>query len=199
MDRKRFLRFAGLALALVLLLGTTALLAGDEPAGKEKKDKIYYTGNIYQTGRAGMPVLRVQFYIEDFSTPEEAAQLAQTLRDSGDAGLASALSKAKEKGNIQINNRLGYKMGFIRKIPTPDGGYIIRMATDRPISIPEVWGDTRSTDYTIGVVELKLDAEDKGEGVLIYAAKVKFNEQGMLEIETYGIAPAKIVNLKKWK
>jgi len=199
MDRTRFLRFASLALALILLLGTTALLAGDEPAAKEKKEKIYYDASIYQTGRAGMPVLRVQFLIEEFSTPEEAAQLAQILKESGDAGLAKALSKMKEKGNIQINNRLGYKIGFIRKIESPDGGYIIRMATDRPLTIPEVWGDTRSTDYTIGVVEMKLDAEDKGEGVIIYAAKVKFNEQNMLEIETYGIAPAKLVNIKKWK
>ena len=55
MNRKTFLRVACLTLALVLLLGATALLAGDEPAEKEK---IYYNGNIYQTGRAGMPVLR---------------------------------------------------------------------------------------------------------------------------------------------
>jgi hypothetical protein len=73
------------------------------------------------------------------------------------------------------------------------------MATDRPISIPELWGNTRSTEYSIGVIELKLNAEDKGEGALIYAAKVKFGDQGMLEIETYGIAPAKLVNVHKWK
>ena len=199
MNQKCAVKCVVFTLLLTLALGAAVLLAADEPAKAEKAKKIYYDANIYQEGRAGVPVMRVQFMIKQFSTPEEAAELAQTLKESGQEGLTKALSKLEEKGNISINNRLGYKIGFIRQIPTPDGGSIIRMATDRPISIPELWGGARSMDYTIGVVELKLDAEGKGEGLLIYAAKVKFNEQGMLEIETYGIAPAKLINVRKWK
>lgn len=197
MDQKTTHRIAAWVLLSGLFASFDAFSAGGDPAKAEKPKKIYYEASIIQEGRPGLPVIGVRFYIKEFSTAEEAKKLASTLEDSGQEGLSRELSKMVEKGNISIGNSLGYRIGFIRQISLPDGGWIIRMATDRPLSIPELWAGSRSTDYNIGVVELKLNAEGKGEGALIYAAKVKFNERGMLEIETFGIAPARLVNLRR--
>ena len=49
------------------------------------------------------------------------------------------------------------------------------LATDRPISLPELYNSTRSTNYKIGIVVLNVDKDGKGTGTFSPLCKVKFN------------------------
>lgn len=73
------------------------------------------------------------------------------------------------------------------------------MATNRPISFPELWNGTRSTDYPIGIVVLDVDKNAKGTGSFAPACKIKFNKKGELEIENYGQKPFRLANVHREK
>jgi len=61
--------------------------------------------------------------------------------------------------------------------------------TDRPVRFGEAWGDTRSRDYDISIVEIKIPKSTGGKvkatGSLLPAAKPRVNKKGELEIELY--------------
>jgi len=54
------------------------------------------------------------------------------------------------------------------------------------MSIPELRWSGRSTDYKISIVILDVNTEGKGDGLLYYAVKLKYNKNGQLELERYG-------------
>ena len=54
-------------------------------------------------------------------------------------------------------------------------------------------------DYPLGVIELELDADGKGEGRLIAAARLKFNKDGTLVIEQLGVRPFRLMKVKPQK
>ena len=61
---------------------------------------------------------------------------------------------------------------------------------------------SRSTDYTFGIVILDLKKNKKGKeegvGQLIYAAKVKVDGR-TVEVENYGIEPARLQGVRRQK
>jgi len=73
------------------------------------------------------------------------------------------------------------------------------LATDRPISFPELYNGTRSRDYPIGIVVLDLDKDGKGGGSFAPLCKVRFNKKGELEIENYAQKPFRLANVYREK
>ncbi len=133
-------------------------------------------------------------HIDEYATDEEIAQHAAVLAETGSRGLEKVLWKL-DRGWIKVGTSLGHVVGVARSIDT-DGGRIIRAVTDRPIQLFEVRRGLRSVDYPFGVIELELDADGKGEGRLIAAAKLEFTEDGTLEIEQLGTRPFKLMKIK---
>jgi hypothetical protein len=60
------------------------------------------------------------------------------------------------------------------------------------MSLPELWNSGRSTNYKFSIVVLDVNAEGKGDGLVYYAVKLKYNKNGQLELEHYGQAPGRI-------
>ncbi len=136
-----------------------------------------------------------RIHVTGFSTPEEIVQYANLLKEKGPDALVSALDKAQEKGFIQIGSSLGYHIAAIRSIDT-DTGRIIRAVTDRPIQFIEAFDRTRTYDYPFGILEIILDKDGKGEGKMIAAAKIDFNNDGNIQIESYDNAPFRLMGVK---
>jgi hypothetical protein len=77
---------------------------------------------------------------------------------------------------------------------------VIVLATDRAISMPEAWRNTRSMDYAITLVRLELDENNKGDGWLGFAMKLKVDpETKTLAIENYGTDPVQLRGVDKAK
>ncbi|MEE8161023.1 MAG: hypothetical protein V3T61_05240, partial [Acidobacteriota bacterium] len=76
----------------------------------------------------------------------------------------------------------------------------IIVVTARTIPGFELYVSGRSRDYPFGWFEFEIDEEGKGVGwgSAIVAAKLQFNDEGQLEIVSYGIQPFQLTNIKRW-
>lgn len=146
---------------------------------------------------AGSGTVRpITIYISDYSTDAEAHMLAGAFADGGSKALFKVLTRMKPKGRVAPTGSVGYQIRFIRSVQTPNGRKIM-MLTDRPIGFLEAYYGTRSRDYQYGLVELNVNDEGKGEGSLIWAAKVKAIRGDTIEVENFSIEPARLTNVRK--
>jgi hypothetical protein len=191
MTTKRFV-----ALCLFLCCAAAPAFSGSQ--GKESKSRIerFSATLAVISGPASGRVRQVTIYISDYSTEAEAAQLAGAFADGGSKALFKVLTKLKSKGRVAPTGSTGYQVRFIRSIQTPNGRKIV-MLTDRPISFLERYYGSRSSDYQYGLVELNINDDGKGEGSLIWAAKVKGISGGSIEVENFGIEPARLMKVRK--
>ncbi len=149
-----------------------------------------------RSGPGAGTVRQITIYINDYSPDAEAARLAGAFADGGADALFKMLTKLKTKGRIAPTGSTGYQVRFIRSVQTPNGRRIT-MLTDRPIGFLERYYGNRSTDYKYGLVELDINDDGKGEGSLIYAAKVKAISGTSIEVENFGIEPARLTKVRR--
>ena len=141
---------------------------------------------------AGLARIRIQ--IEEYTTDQETQEFVDILRNEGWRALEGRFLKI-EKGRFIRVGQLGHNIAFARTF-THDTGRIIRLATARPIAFAEMSRQTRSREHAFGLIELRLDQEGKGSGVVWAAASLEFNDEGQLEIESYGNPPFSITTIE---
>lgn len=145
--------------------------------------------------------INVKIFIRGYSNQQDAQRLHSILADGGPRGLLKTLQKMKSLGSIQREGAVGfYDFKFILSTPTANGRHIYAVA-DRPIGFLEAYYSTRSRDYPFGILELDLKADDKerekGEGTLIYAAKIKLLDSQKVDIENVTFAPIKLLGVRQ--
>ena len=142
----------------------------------------------------------VKIYINGYSSPQDAERLHAILLDGGPNGLLKTLRKMKSLGRIEREGSVGnYDFKFILSKPTATGRHIYAVA-DRPIGFLEAYFSTRSKDYPFGILELDLkddNEKEKGEGTLIYAAKVHVVSGEKVEIENVTFAPIRLLGVRQ--
>jgi hypothetical protein len=168
--------FASVFLFLIVLLGMA----------QEKMQPEEYQAQAMGQGTQLGKTFSVTVHVEQYSTPEERQVLVEAFEKAGSQGLFNALNKMHAKGHIAITGTLGYDIIFARTIPNPEGTKI-RILTNRPITIGEVWTDSRSMDYNLSALELDISKEHgKSTGILLPACQFKINKKtNELEIENY--------------
>ena len=193
MKTKLTLLFLFLSAALVL---TTTFSTGS--ASGASKDQIF-------SALAQLPTtattVNVRIQISGYSTVADAQALHGVLQDGGPDALLKTLEKMKSIGRIEREGTVGfYKLKFIIAKDTPNGRHIYAL-TDRPVGFLEAYFDTRSRDYPFGVLELDLKSNDKGrqkgEGTLVYAAKIKAVDGDRIEVENFSFAPIKLLGVRE--
>ncbi len=176
-------------------------LAGAAGMAQEEKQKSEKFGALAHMPHRNRSTANVDLYISSYTSDEEAKLIAGALVDGGPDVLLKALEKADDKGRITLTGRVGfYRFKLIRSRPTPTGRRIYAVG-DRPIGFLEAYASTRSEDYKFGilVLDLKRDkkGKEKGEGVLIYAARVKVLDGNRLDIEHFAIEPIRLMAVRK--
>lgn len=191
-----------------------AMTAFSQKESKQQKPKseIFSALAYLPTGAGPRMVgaggtMNLTIHIKRYSTDAEAQQLAQTLVSGGQDAVVKSLEKMNEIGKVEMVGRVGFfDLKFIRSRPLKEGGRRIIAACDRPIQFLEAYVSGRSTDYQVGIVELELKEKsehggkkikEEGEGVLIYAANVKVIDGHRVEIESYGVEPARLMGVRK--
>lgn len=186
-------------LTLFFCLAVSCCLAQSADNAKPSLPAQYSATAIGQSGPANGKSFGVTIYVQELTSDGEIQELVSTLKHKGQDGLVSAMEDIKDKGRFAPTGTVGTGMRVVRIHPTKDGGQHIVLATNRPISFPELYNGTRSTQYKIGIVVLDVDKDGKGTGKFAPLCKVKFNKNNELEIENYGQKPFRLVNVNLQK
>ena len=193
------MRTGRLITAVALFLGVAWLNGATQAADSSKFQPSlpmqFSATAIGQAGVAAGKSFGLTVYVQGLTTDGETEELVATLKHKGQDGLVSAMQDIGDKGRIAPAGSVGTGMRVVRIHPTKDGGQHIVLATDRPISLPELYNSTRSTNYKIGIVVLTVDKDGKGTGTFSPLCKVKFNKSNELEIENYGQKPFRLANV----
>jgi hypothetical protein len=165
--------------------------AQGRPARKE-----VYRGNItYIGGRRGAATDFFTLTIDSYTPDERVQNLLDILKRDGQDGLLKAVGKDK-KGTMQIGSRLARDINEVWVAPTEEGRKITVLA-ERWIGFGELRRGARSVDYPFTYIELYVENDGKAEGSLIPAARVRFKRDKTIEVENFGIYPARLVNIKR--
>ena len=170
-----------LAVVGVLLAGTlvfTAPVAQSQPSGPER-----FEGRVADAGTFGN--VGTNFFsieVDEYTSDEEFIEFMEILAGGGPRRLEDAFLRSR-KGRIVINS-MGYDIALVRSTPT-ESGRVVRVFTVRHLGFDESTRQTRSREYPFGMIELHLNHNGRGDGVLVVAAKLQLNADGRLEVETF--------------
>jgi hypothetical protein len=118
------------------------------------------------------------------------------------ASLTAAIGKAPTLGYIWTNEVVGYAIKYAYRIPLPDGGERIILATDRRLGgASPSWklsAAATPTDYEFTIFEIRLDSKGVGEAKTSLTTKVVVdNDAKTLAIENYAGTAAVLQSLTK--
>ena len=195
----RNIRLISLAI-VAMLLGASAFclapLNSDAAQGTKLSKQVVIQAQAMGTSTQLGINYNITARIKEYSPPGDQAILLEAFKAKGNEGLVNALSKMSAKGRLAITGTLGGDLAYIRRFNQPDGSVMIRMITDRPLRFGEVWADTRSSDYQLSAVEIRISKDKKKKtGTLIPAAELKIDKNGRLEIENFK-NPWNLVNIQ---
>ena len=160
------------------------------PMGVAPTGKTRIEGTIANTGGSLFLGGFFSVTIEQWTTPEEAAELKKILITGGQKALLDKVWKAKQVGSLQISNSMGKALFFARAIPVP-GGLIVRALTNSPLG----HGGGRAGDYPFGFIELIIPNDGKGNGTLVGMAQITILADGAPQVEGYGTIPARLMDV----
>lgn len=173
---------------------------------EDNKNRETFTATVLQQANMRLPgggTFQLTMNVDEWTSLEERKRLIAVFKEGGSEALMKELRKMKAGYIVPpaFARWPSWEVDVASSIPQPDGGRIVRLFTERPIAFGEAYHNTRSKDYEFGIVELKLDADGKGEGVTIPAAKLSMNETGDLVVETlpYTTGPQRLIGVRQWK
>jgi hypothetical protein len=190
--------------AIVVAAGLLATQPVVSQSNDEKLDITAWAVNMSNIGTG--KTFMVDFTVERWSTPEERQDLIATVLENGPDALLRALQKMPSHGRLRVPSlqgpdplqlRLGWDLRYAWQEKGPDGGRRVVIATDRFIPWWEAANRPRTVDYPFTVIEIRANAEGKGEGKMSIATKINFDKkQNVIELETYASEPLRLQNVQ---
>jgi hypothetical protein len=184
------------------VIGVAAVLLSLSPiSGQSQQER--FTGFAINMN-SGPKTGTIDFMVERWSTDEERNALLAILQEEKDATRANAqllkaLQKMPKAGNIRTPQTLAWDLRYAHQAPLEGGGRRIVVATDRPIGFREARNQSRSMDYPFTLVEIRLDASDRGEGKILAGTRLLVDKNNHLVLENYGQQPIRFNEIRKLK
>jgi hypothetical protein len=173
------------------------------PAVSAQVQKESFTGFAINLN-SGPSTATVDFTVERWSTDAERDALLGVMREEKDVNRANdlllkALVKMPKVGHIRTPQTLAWDLHYAHQTPIEGGGRRIVLATDRPIGFREARNSARTMDYPFTIVEIRLDANDKGEGKILAGTRLEIDKNNTLVIENYAQQPVRFNNIRRLK
>ena len=195
---------------LIRVLCVTVALVGLLASGAAAQEKETFTGMLVQmTGAASGATGSLQLTVERWTTPEERKAYIEAMLEGKDqrtlegkqAKLLSMMEDArgdKRNGFARFPRTLGWDLTYAWQF-MQGTTRVVRLATNRPIAFVEARNSYRTMDYPFGFIELRLNEKGEGEGLAYQATSLIFNKDNVLEVETYGIGPQRLLSVRAEK
>jgi hypothetical protein len=183
--------------ALTIAAGAGLVWSGVALAAKPVEELRAFAVNMSNlSAGAGRNSGTVDITINRWTTDAERDRLVDAVKEKGADGLLNALRKMDEIGHIQSAGSLGYPLRFAREVPLDGGGRRIIIGTDRRMSFLEVREQPRTVEYPFMVIDIRLNADGKGEGKLMPLAKINTDQDHIVEIENYASEPVRLTSVE---
>ena len=185
----------------ILLLGLPAVgvaSAGGQDSQQIESITFSMLAQHVGTGPSGQTPVTIQ--ITRLSSPDERDALEEVFIAEGMQALADALRDAPEVGFVRAPSvaTTGWRLRYAMMYADGEGGRIFRLATDRPISFAEaVNRPQRTWDFNVTLIELHVDADGNGEGVLAAGVEFAYDETNdTFGLKTLSSQPIRLVNVR---
>ncbi|MGD8330170.1 MAG: hypothetical protein PVJ49_12100 [Acidobacteriota bacterium] len=195
MRRTRFLP-GSIVILVALCCAALPTIAAGAPQDKET---FRATAQAIGTGLNGQTTVIIS--ISRWSTDAERNELATVLADQGSNALADALAEQEETGFIRFpqaaSRQPSVRLRYAREFPHATGRTII-LATDRPIGWAEaVARPQRTINSQITLIQLDVDADGRGEGVMAVGAELLIDaDSNTLKVKNISSQPVRLVNVR---
>ena len=135
----------------------------------------------------------IDIMVEHWSTPAQRDKLMSVMLNQGPEKLLDVLKDMPHVGYFNTPGNLRWELRYAWKTPQPDGGERVVLATDRPISFREAARQSRTLDYPFTVIELRLNKDGEGEGMMSVATKIIPDKEGnTVTLENWGTQPVQL-------
>jgi len=132
--------------------------------------------------------------VQEYTTDEEARRLREILDKQGWDEVVKSLRQAN-KGSVSLRDAT-WPVSWARVFPGQNGARRVMIVTLRPISLPEDEAPPPSMDPTFGVIQIDLNAQGKGQGLVIGGARLRLTGEGHIQVESSAPNPRKIINVQ---
>lgn len=150
------------------------------------------------TRSAAVPV---KIVLNGYLTEAERDAAVAALKAGGTTGLQQALEKMKDLGTIEAKGiTTPIKYAYSRSMG-PGAGRMVTLVTAKPILYigGDAAGAKPKAGYDVAIALLILDPDEKGDGEINPAAKLKLDDQGAVVTEDYGAVKVWLKNVAKAK
>lgn len=148
----------------------------------------------------------IEIRVREWTTDEEREQVLSEIQEASaqstrnrNRAVARALRGASTVGSMNLQARTSWPIRYSRMFQGTDGTVRLVLATDRPVSFTEALNQGSAVgDFDVTIVELTLDAEGNGEGVLSLGTEVRWNDKDeKLEVTNFSSQPIKLGNVRR--
>jgi hypothetical protein len=185
---------------LICLMFATLVAIGATPASSGQALPEHFSAFAVTTGgpRTEGGAGQVDITISRWSSEAETARFVAALQKGGHDALIREFGDVKSVGTIRSPGSLGYDLRYAQQEDLGDGQRRIVLATDRPMSFYETVNRPPSVDYPFTFIELRVNAEGRGEGKLAIASAIGASRTGkMIQIYNYDAQPIQLNEVRR--
>lgn len=188
---------------VLLLIGVSLIVLYSQQANaqgrsrdRDRGAREVYTGSIYYFGGPrGSVSTTFTLNIDSLSPDDEVQRIVGALQNGGQDELLKTIGKEK-RGTLQIGSSIGRDINAVW-VSEDEEGRKITILSERWLGFGELRRGARSVDYPFSYIELFIDDKGKGEGTMIPAARVRFKKGKTIEVENFGIYPARLMGVRR--
>jgi hypothetical protein len=172
-------KLAIMVIAAVLFLG---IVAASSPAAQAQV--MVFSTVAQGTGEQMAVKFGLEITINSFSGPEDEKVLWEAFQQGGNQAVAAALKKMPKRGQLDPSRGAPYDITYAREMVQPDGTRIIRVVTNRFVTLAESQGRAKwSTDFDISAVQLELNPDmKKSTGTFLPACQFTMSKEKGFQI-----------------
>lgn len=187
-------------LIVLAAIGVTASLTVETSGVSTENVRENFTAAAVNLN-SGPTTATVQIRITRWSTDQEREELLDILKGEGSVNrvnqrLARALRRMPRAGFIRTPGTLAWHLRYARQQQMEEGGRQIVIATDRPIGFWEARNQPRTIDYPFTLLELRLDADNRGEGRMLVNARIRVDRNNNLVLEHFELQPVRLNRIR---
>jgi hypothetical protein len=179
------------------LIMAAALALAAPAVSQDKWAEVYHATAARMSVDVYAPsMFEIEIHLERYTTVAERETMQAAYEKNKQEGLLNALQRAPRVGMFRVPGNLSWDIKYAFRQRGRDNLTRIYLITDRNVGFSEAATRPRSMDYPFTVIEMRVDDNGTGEGVVMVAAAVGFNRQDLV-IEEYLDRPIRLTKVKR--